>query len=107
MFFFYFLQVSDTFDNVIQTAAQADNMFMDASTTIQRANSVGMYNRQTASDLLNRATNAANLSQQYLEVRSRDYPGITTMIRTTSSVTIFYKVAASLVVAHNIYVYCT
>lgn len=71
-FFFYFLQVSDTFDNVIQTAAQADNMFMDASTTIQRANSVGMYNRQTVSDLLNRATNAANLSQQYLGVSSRD-----------------------------------
>ena len=71
-FFFYFLQVSDTFDNVTQTAAQADNMFMEASTTIQRANSVGMYNRQTASDLLNRATNAANLSQQYLGVSSRD-----------------------------------
>ena len=47
-------------------------MFMEASTIIQRANSVGMYNRQTASDLLNRATNAANLSQQYLGVSSRD-----------------------------------
>lgn len=56
------------FDDVTRTSVQAENMFMEASSTIQRANSVGMYNRQTASDLLNRTTNAATLSQQHLEV---------------------------------------
>ena len=64
----YPMQVAATSAMVMQTADQADAMFNSATNTIERANSVGTGNRLTASNLLNRAADAANLSRQYQEV---------------------------------------
>jgi len=64
----YPMQVAATSTMVMQTADQADAMFNDATDTIERANGVGTDNRLTASNLLNRATDAANLSRQYQDV---------------------------------------
>lgn len=64
----YPMQVAATSAMVMQTADQADDMFNDATNTIARANGVGTDNRLIASNLLNRAADAANLSRQYQNV---------------------------------------
>ena len=62
------MQVAATSAMVMQTADQADVMFNDARNNIARADGVGMTNRQTADELLNRAADTANVSQQYQNV---------------------------------------